>query len=92
MPSLPIDNGMSIEVNQAIYLHGLELYKLVLKFSMDNARAYEPQMVENDETKLWFWLPIADIQHFVVLAHFPSFKPKRCNGRCQYYPNSIATC
>jgi hypothetical protein len=32
-------------------------------------------MVENDETKLCFWLSIADIQHFVVLvvAHSPSF-------------------
>ena len=93
MASLPNDKRRSTEVNQAIYIHGQELY-VFLTFCRDNARAYELQMVKNDETKLCFWLSIADIQHFVFLVHSPSFvhgKSKRCNGRCQYYPNSIAT-
>ena len=89
--SLHNDKRRSTEVNQAIYIHGQELY-VFLTFCMDNARAYELQMVKNDGTKLCFWLSIADIQHLVVLAHSPSFvhgKSKRCNGRYQYYPNSI---
>ena len=39
----------STEVNQAIYIHGQELY-VFLTFCMDNARAYELQMVKNDQT------------------------------------------
>ena len=72
---------------------------MFLTFCIDNARAYELQMVKNDETKAYFWLSIVDIQHLVVLAHSSSFvhgKSKRRLSQspflsCQYYPNSIAT-